>query len=324
MLQQHNRDLLIIFNTFILSYLLRWTGRVYPYLCLHKFQILTRGIADVFYTLERSVEQTSTSVQNSCSVKKKMTCLALKQRLILNHNLLIQQLEDKYMEHILNLLNQKKRIIMKMQQELHLILQQIDIVNQTPVTNRICHQTVKDNDSDAISIESNIDNTLSSNNSAEMANADDKSLNLNSKSCKRPSIIDTDDKDNRDNGHYTEKKQKIICVKTVKKKMKTNGMKGPQKLQNSKMKMETKIRKYNCNVCDKIFKRKDHLRNHYRIHSNERPFSCDYCDKSFKTKHHLTRHTRSHTGERPYICDKCQRGFARNDYLNKHIKVCKA
>ena len=57
----------MIINKFIYIFLDLQQEYIY-YLCLHKLKIETRGIASIFYTLERkdiSVEQTSTTVQNS-------------------------------------------------------------------------------------------------------------------------------------------------------------------------------------------------------------------------------------------------------------------
>ncbi|EJW01300.1 hypothetical protein EDEG_00517 [Edhazardia aedis USNM 41457] len=56
-----------------------------------------------------------------------------------------------------------------------------------------------------------------------------------------------------------------------------------------------------------------------------RPFVCHFrcCNRAFKRFEHLKRHYRIHTGERPFKCKfpGCQKSFARSDNLNQHLKV---
>ncbi|EPR78664.1 hypothetical protein SLOPH_1864 [Spraguea lophii 42_110] len=57
----------------------------------------------------------------------------------------------------------------------------------------------------------------------------------------------------------------------------------------------------------------------------ERPFICSHsgCNSAFKRFEHLKRHYRIHTGERPYKCKYpgCNRSFARSDNLSQHSKI---
>lgn len=46
--------------------------------------------------------------------------------------------------------------------------------------------------------------------------------------------------------------------------------------------------KYKCETCHFESKRKDLLKRHIKIHSNDFPFSCPDCDKKFKTKKSVT------------------------------------
>ncbi|KAJ1864910.1 hypothetical protein LPJ73_000160 [Coemansia sp. RSA 2703] len=56
-----------------------------------------------------------------------------------------------------------------------------------------------------------------------------------------------------------------------------------------------------------------------------RRYVCEYagCTKQFKRHEHLKRHFRVHTGERPYKCPApdCSKVFARMDNLNQHIRT---
>lgn len=77
-----------------------------------------------------------------------------------------------------------------------------------------------------------------------------------------------------------------------------------------------------CEICDKVFKRKEHLAQHVKLHLGLRPFKCDEpnCNKAFSRKEHLMRHCVSHTGKKQFDCDICHKLFSRKDNLNKHKK----
>lgn len=75
-----------------------------------------------------------------------------------------------------------------------------------------------------------------------------------------------------------------------------------------------------CDVCKKVFKRKEFLMQHLKSHIGLRPFKCSEptCNKSFSRKEHLLRHVVSHTGKKMFSCDVCKKLFSRKDNLNKH------
>ena len=50
----------------------------------------------------------------------------------------------------------------------------------------------------------------------------------------------------------------------------------------------------NCSDCGKIFTNKSALAKHRLIHSNERKYACHLCDKSFKRQDHLNGHLLTH------------------------------
>ncbi|XP_063701041.1 zinc finger E-box-binding homeobox 1-like [Culicoides brevitarsis] len=78
-----------------------------------------------------------------------------------------------------------------------------------------------------------------------------------------------------------------------------------------------------CDVCKKVFKRKEHLMQHLKSHVGLRPFKCEEpgCNKSFSRKEHLLRHVVSHTGKKMFSCDLCHKFFSRKDNLNKHRRT---
>ncbi|XP_070382055.1 zinc finger protein 28-like isoform X3 [Dermacentor albipictus] len=80
-------------------------------------------------------------------------------------------------------------------------------------------------------------------------------------------------------------------------------------------------KKHKCQTCGKQFHREDHLRNHYRTHTDERPYKCEACDKSFRQSDHLHNHKRTHTDERPHKCEICEKLFRRSSHLEDHKRT---
>lgn len=51
-------------------------------------------------------------------------------------------------------------------------------------------------------------------------------------------------------------------------------------------------------------------------------YECSLCPKRYKRREHLFRHIGSHTSQRPYQCNSCDGAFQRADVLKRHLRTC--
>lgn len=89
------------------------------------------------------------------------------------------------------------------------------------------------------------------------------------------------------------------------------------------LRVHTGERPYKCNQCEEQFKQKSVLDRHTLSHLDIRPkpFTCDICQKSFTTKAHMKIHKRLHTGEKPYECNFCQKSFNYKTRWRIHLRI---
>ena len=77
---------------------------------------------------------------------------------------------------------------------------------------------------------------------------------------------------------------------------------------------------YECNVCGKMFKLKQHLTRHTYIHTGVKMFKCSECGKKFNQSNTLKIHTIINSGEKPYKCISCEKRFSDPSAFRKHTR----
>ncbi|XP_026284873.1 zinc finger protein 236 [Frankliniella occidentalis] len=77
-------------------------------------------------------------------------------------------------------------------------------------------------------------------------------------------------------------------------------------------------RLHSCDQCNASFRKKNHLRNHLRIHSGERPFQCNICSRSFVSNGVLKTHILTHDAVKAFKCEICPTAFSTQGSLKRH------
>jgi len=76
-----------------------------------------------------------------------------------------------------------------------------------------------------------------------------------------------------------------------------------------------------CDLCGKAYSDESGLRAHNMMHhSDNRPYGCVLCGKAYTTKQSLTVHLRSHTGQKACICSICGKGLSSCNTLREHME----
>ena len=76
---------------------------------------------------------------------------------------------------------------------------------------------------------------------------------------------------------------------------------------------------HQCDVCNKEFRRQNHLKVHKLTHTGERPYPCDNCPATFANQFCLRRHMKSiHSTETSHKCTICDASFSNASRLKLH------
>jgi len=75
-----------------------------------------------------------------------------------------------------------------------------------------------------------------------------------------------------------------------------------------------------CHICTTLIKTKRELDTHVKyVHSNMRQFECEQCQKRFKRKGDLVVHMQSHTAVPGFFCEQCGKSFFKKRNLKSHL-----
>ena len=78
-------------------------------------------------------------------------------------------------------------------------------------------------------------------------------------------------------------------------------------------------RPFKCDICDKSFRRKQHMQIHRIIHTSDAVFKCEFCSFVSVYKNALEKHRKIHSNPlKPYFCKICHKSFAKETSFQSH------
>ncbi|XP_048520837.1 zinc finger protein 37 isoform X3 [Dendroctonus ponderosae] len=77
---------------------------------------------------------------------------------------------------------------------------------------------------------------------------------------------------------------------------------------------------YRCNICNRIFLGRNHLKFHQLSHKKESPYKCEECGKGFFRQANFDYHKLSHTmsDDLPFKCKYCAKSYSNPEALKRH------
>lgn len=82
---------------------------------------------------------------------------------------------------------------------------------------------------------------------------------------------------------------------------------------------DTPKKRFTCDICDRWFSMRFHLKNHMATHEGQKNFECTSCSKRYTNQGNLDRHVRVfHNKLKGYACDLCDKSFSQSTILRQH------
>ena len=77
------------------------------------------------------------------------------------------------------------------------------------------------------------------------------------------------------------------------------------------------LKKFNCDVCGKMFSLREELQSH-KVSHIEKTLKCTLCPLMFRSEEQLKRHGKVHLGAKEYQCRTCWKLFTQNGSRKRH------
>lgn len=84
-------------------------------------------------------------------------------------------------------------------------------------------------------------------------------------------------------------------------------------------KIEEIKNEFKCDICNKQFPFRSHLKRHLNKHTGAKLYSCKFCEQKFVNNYNLNVHMSKHTGDFPLKCDICNKGLPNPSLLKRHM-----